>query len=82
MIPLYTHLTNPDFGRLAAAMGLWGQRVSGKDELDVAAVARLSQKGPAVLDVVVESDTLVMPPAIEFEAACGMAFYWRAPCYC
>jgi len=75
MIPLHTHLDNPDFGKVAVAMGLWGRRVSKKGDLEEAIVAWLSQPGPAVLDVVVESETLVMPPAIEFEAAYGMALY-------
>lgn len=75
LIPLYTDLANPDFGKVAEAMGLWGRRVSLKDELDEAVAAWLAQPGPAVLDVVVESETLVTPPAVEFEAAYGMALY-------
>jgi pyruvate dehydrogenase (quinone) len=75
LVPLYTHLLNPDFGKVAAAMGLWGHSVSKKSELEEAVVAWLSQPGPALLDVKVEGMTLVMPPTIEFKAAYGMALY-------
>ncbi|TGD97731.1 thiamine pyrophosphate-dependent enzyme [Methylobacterium nonmethylotrophicum] len=75
LIPLYTHLLNPDFGRVAEAMGLWGRRVTHKRDIEEAVVDWLQQPGPAVLDVVVENETLVMPPAVELKAAYGMALY-------
>lgn len=75
LLPLHTHLQNPDFGKVAAAMGLWGQSVSKKSELEEAVVTWLAQPGPAVLDVNIESMTLVMPPNIEFGPAYGMALY-------
>jgi pyruvate dehydrogenase (quinone) len=75
LLPLYTDLLNPDFGKVAEAMGMWGRSVSKKSELDEAVAAWLSQPGPALLDVNVESMTLVMPPAIEFGPAYGMALY-------
>ena len=36
MLDAYTELENPNFGEVAAAMGLWGRRVEQEDELDVA----------------------------------------------
>ena len=75
LVPLYTHLENPDFGKVAAAMGLWGHTVSRRSELEEAVATWLAQPGPALLNVKVESMTLVMPPAIEFGPAFGMALY-------
>jgi pyruvate dehydrogenase (quinone) len=75
LLPLYTHLQNPDFGAVAAAMGLWGRTVARADELEGAIGEWLAQPGPALLNVKVETMTLVMPPAIEFGPAYGMALY-------
>ena len=75
MLPLYTHLQNPDFGKVAEAMGLWGRTVSKAGELEAAIGEWLAQPGPALLNVEVESMTLVMPPTIEFGPAYGMALY-------
>ena len=75
MLPLYTHLQNPDFGAVAEAMGLWGRTVAKPDELEPAIATWLAQPGPALLNVKVESMTLVVPPAIEFGPAYGMALY-------
>ena len=75
LLPIFTHLKNPDFGEVAAAMGLWGRTVSKASELEEAVVTWLSQPGPALLNVKVESMTLVMPPAVEPGPALGMALY-------
>jgi pyruvate dehydrogenase (quinone) len=75
MLPLYTHLQNPDFGAVANAMGLWGRTVAKADELEAAIGEWLAYPGPALLNVKVETMTLVMPPAIEFGPAYGMALY-------
>lgn len=75
ILPLYTHLQNPDFGLVAEAMGLWGRTVAAADELEAAIAEWLAQPGPALLNVKVEPMTLVMPPAIEFGPAYGMALY-------
>jgi pyruvate dehydrogenase (quinone) len=75
LLPLYTHLQNPDFGAVAKAMGLWGRTVAKADELEAAIGEWLAHPGPALLDVNVEPMTLVMPPAIEFGPAYGMALY-------
>jgi pyruvate dehydrogenase (quinone) len=75
LLPLYTHLQNPDFGAVAEAMGLWGRTIADAGELEAAIAEWLACRGPALLNVKVESMTLVMPPAIEFGLAYGMAHY-------
>ena len=75
LVPLYTHLQNPDFGAVAKAMGLWGRTVAKADELEAAIGEWLATPGPALLDVNVEPMTLVMPPMIEFGPAYGMVLY-------
>ncbi|MFM0205837.1 thiamine pyrophosphate-binding protein [Paraburkholderia sediminicola] len=75
MLPLYTGLQNPDFGKVAEAIGLWGRTVSKADELEEAVVTWLNQPGPALLNVKVDTMTLVMPPKIEWGSAYGMVLY-------
>ena len=75
LLPLYTDLKNPDFGRVADAMGLWGRTVSKAGELEQAVQEWLAQPGPALLNVKVAPMQLVMPPTIELDAAKGMALY-------
>jgi pyruvate dehydrogenase (quinone) len=75
--PIYTDLKNPDFGKVAEAMGLWGRCVSKAGELEGAVEAWLAQPGPALLDVKVNPMQLVMPPSpfVRPEAVVGMAVY-------
>jgi pyruvate dehydrogenase (quinone) len=75
MIPVYTDLKNPDFGKVAEAMGLWGRTVADAGELETAVQDWLAQPGPALLNVKVAPMELVMPPFIAPESAYGMALY-------
>jgi pyruvate dehydrogenase (quinone) len=36
LLPTYTDLDNPDFGRVARAMSLWGRTVTDRAELETA----------------------------------------------
>jgi pyruvate dehydrogenase (quinone) len=75
--PIFTDLKNPDFGKVAEAMGLWGRCVTKAGELEGAVVDWLAQPGPALLDVKVNPMQLVMPPTpfVRPEAVVGMAVY-------
>jgi pyruvate dehydrogenase (quinone) len=75
--PIFTDLKNPDFGKVAEAMGLWGRSVSKAGELDEAIDSWLTQPGSALLDLKVNPMQLVMPPSpfVRPEAVVGMAVY-------
>jgi pyruvate dehydrogenase (quinone) len=77
MEPVFTDLKNPDFGKVAEAMGLWGRSVSKAGDLEEAVKAWLAQPGPALLDVKVKPMQLVTPPSpfVAPEAVVGMAVY-------
>lgn len=77
LVPVYTDLKNPDFGRVAEAVGLWGRSVSKAGELDESVQTWLAQPGPALLHVKVKPMQLVMPPSpfVQPEAVIGMAVY-------
>ena len=62
---IYTDLKNPDFVRMADAMGFHGRRVEQAAKLDEAVRDVLSRSGPALLDVKVNRHELVMPPKVE-----------------
>jgi pyruvate dehydrogenase (quinone) len=75
LLPTYTDLKNPDFAKVAQAMGLWGRTVTDAAELESAVDEWLAERGPALLNVKVAPMELVMPPFIAPEAAYGMAMY-------
>ena len=75
MLNLFTDLKNPDFGKVAEALGLWGRTVDKAGELEEAIQTWLAQPGPALLNVRVQPQQLVMPPYIEPTAVVGMALY-------
>jgi pyruvate dehydrogenase (quinone) len=75
LLDAYTDLKNPDFGRVAEAIGLWGRRVTDSAELDAAVKAWLDHPGPALLDVVTNATELVMPPKVEANQVFGTALY-------
>jgi len=61
IVTVYTDLVNPDFGKVAEAMGLWGKTVNKAEDLEGAVAEWLGQPGPALLNVKVEPMELVMP---------------------
>lgn len=75
LLDAYTNLVNPDFARVAQAMGLWGRRVEDADDLEGAVRDWLLEPGPALLDVVTDRYELVMPPAVSPAQVFGMALY-------
>lgn len=75
LLDTYTDLKNPDFGRVAEAIGMWGRRVENPADLDAAVHDWLATPGPALLDVVVDRNELVMPAKIEPAQVFGTALY-------
>jgi len=75
LLDAYTNLENPDFARVAEAIGFHARRVEHAEDLDAAVRDWLAQPGPALLDVVTSRMELVMPPHIEAAPVFGMALY-------
>ncbi|KAK6455157.1 acetolactate synthase [Scheffersomyces xylosifermentans] len=57
----HTHQSNPDFMKLADAMGVQGIRVSTQEELKSGVKAFLDATGPVLLEVIVEKKVPVLP---------------------
>lgn len=75
LLDAYTNLVNPDFARVAQAIGFAARRVEKASELDGAVQSWLAEPGPALLDVVTDRFELVMPPKIEASQVFGTALY-------
>jgi len=75
MLDTFTRLKNPDFGKVAEAIGLWGKTVRKASEAEAAVQEWLAQPGPALLNVHVNPLELVKPPFVELKPVVGMALY-------
>ncbi|WIB77769.1 ubiquinone-dependent pyruvate dehydrogenase [Curtobacterium sp. MCPF17_002] len=70
-----TELQNPDFAKVAEAIGIAGFRVDESDQLEDAVAAALAHDGPALVSVKADRQELSMPPAVTLEQAKGFTLY-------
>jgi len=75
MPPFGTDLKNPDFAKMAQAIGIRGIRVEQAEGVEAAIATALAHPGPVLVDVVVNQAELSMPPKIDFEQAKGFGIY-------
>lgn len=66
-------MKNPDFGAVAQAAGIHGERVEKPEGIEPAIQRALDHKGPALIDFVTDPRALAMPPKITFEQFRGYA---------
>ena len=71
----FTKLQNPDFAKVAEAIGLDAWRVEEPKEIDHAMKQWLASDKPALLDVKVSPMELVMPPKIEAGQVASTALF-------
>lgn len=70
-----TDLVNPDFAAMARGAGVHAIRVEDPGELEAAVREVLAHPGPALLDVVVASQELALPPTIERSQVKGFGLW-------
>lgn len=75
MLDYGTDLKNPNFAAMAEAIGIKGFRVESASEMEGSLQQALAHQGPALIDVLVRPDELVMPPNIELEHVKGFSLY-------
>jgi len=75
MVPYATDLKNPNFAKMAEAIGIKGIRVEDPALLPGAIDEALMHAGPVLVDVVVNTSALVMPPKIDVKQAKGFGIY-------
>ena len=68
-----TVLHNPDFARVAEAVGMRGLRVSDPHDVDEAVREALAHPGPVLLDVLTNPDEIALPPKPTLEQGWGFA---------
>ncbi len=73
-IPDYqTDLKNPDFAKLAEAIGMMGVRIENPADLSSGLKQALQHSGPALIDVVTDPNALSLPSHIEADQVVGFA---------
>ncbi|GAB3913077.1 pyruvate dehydrogenase [Microlunatus endophyticus] len=70
-----TGLDNPDFAKVAEAMGILGRTVTKPKELAPALQEAFAHDGPALVDVSTVRQELTIPPAITAEQLKGFTLY-------
>lgn len=68
-----TVLHNPDFARVAEAVGMHGIRVEDPHDVEAAVRETLAHDGPALLDVLTNPDEIAVPPKPTLEQGWGFA---------
>ena len=66
-------MKNPNFGAVAQAVGIHGERVERPGDIEPAIQRALEHKGPALVDFVTDPRALSMPPKVTFEQVRGYA---------
>ena len=71
--PWGTDVKNPDFGALATAAGLHGERVEAAADIRPAIKRAFAHRGPALIDFVTDPRALAVPPHTTVEEVKGFA---------
>jgi len=74
-LPIGTDLKNPNFAKMAEAVGIQGIRVEDPADLEGAVSRALAHRGPALLDVMTNPEELSMPPKITLDQAYGFSLF-------
>jgi pyruvate dehydrogenase (quinone) len=69
------NLVNPDFAAIAEAAGMLGVSADSPAQVRPALERALRHDGPALLDVRVNTQELIMPPSLQMEQVGGFALY-------
>jgi pyruvate dehydrogenase (quinone) len=74
-LPTGVDLKNPNFAKMAEAVGILGIHVEDPADLEQAISRALAHRGPALLDVMTSPQELAMPPKIGLEQAYGFSLF-------
>ena len=70
-----TDLLNPNFAKVAEAIGMLGLRAERPEEVEPMVSQALEHDGPALVNVVVNRQELMIPPSINFDELRGFSLY-------
>jgi len=72
---LETEMLNPDFTKLAEAMGMPGITINDPGEVKSGLERAFLQEGPVLVNIHTDPNALAMPPKLEFDQLKGMSLY-------
>lgn len=72
---LETDMLNPDFTKIAEAMGMLGIAINNPDEVKPGLEKAFQKDGPVLITVWTDPNALAMPPRLEFDQMKGYALY-------
>jgi len=72
---LETDMLNPDFEKIAEAMGMTGIRIDDPDDLKSGLEKAFMHEGPVLVSIQTDPNALAMPPKLEFDQMKGVALY-------
>ena len=72
---LETEMMNPDFTKIAEAMGMTGITIYDPDQVKPGLEKAFLQEGPVLVTIQTDPNALAMPPKLEFDQMKGMALY-------
>jgi len=72
---LETEMLNPDFTKVAEAMGMPGITITDPGEVKTGLEKAFLQEGPVLVTVQTDPNALAMPPKLEFDQMKGYALY-------
>jgi pyruvate dehydrogenase (quinone) len=70
-----TEMLNPDFAKIAEAMGMPGITINDPDEVKPGLEKAFLQEGPVLVTIQTDPNALAMPPKLELDQMEGMALY-------
>jgi pyruvate dehydrogenase (quinone) len=70
-----TEMMNPDFTKIAEAMGMQGITINEPDEVKSGLEKAFLQEGSVLVTIQTDPNALAMPPKLEFDQMKGMALY-------
>jgi len=70
-----TDMLNPDFDKLAEAMGMFGITINDPVEVKTTLQKAFQQDGPALITIQTDPNALAMPPKMEFDQMKGVALF-------
>jgi len=70
-----TDMLNPDFAKIAEAMGMPGITINDPAEVKKELERAFHQEGPVLVTIQTDPNALAMPPKLEFEQMKGFALY-------
>ena len=75
ILPYGTDLANPDYAKVAEAAGMLGLKAEKPEEVEPAISQALKHDGPALVDIAVNRQELIIPPGIHYEELKGFTLY-------